>query len=109
MRWAFARRGILAVFPDHLTCGDWVIAYDEFEEAVLSARPGIFVSGYVLRVATAERTVQLGLSRSRFWEGDLPFPVRREAPAPALVWRYRAYRVGVILGMVYLFLESKAR
>lgn len=102
LRWIFARRGTLKVFPDRLECGNWVVPYDEVEESMLSAGEGFLVSGFVLRVRTSDRTYQFGLNRSRFWEGDLPFRVRREAPSPSLVWIHRAVRVAGILGIAYL-------
>ncbi len=78
LHWVTARRALLKVRRDGLQCRDWFIPYDEIQEAVLqSVWPGL-IPGYVLVVRAGGKTYQFGLNWSRFWKGDLPFPVRRE-------------------------------
>ena len=77
--WVTARRGSLKVFQNHLECGDWKIGYVEIKESVLySVRTNFVIPGYVLKVATENKTYHFGLNYGRFWKGTLPFEVQRE-------------------------------
>lgn len=78
LSWVTARRARLRVTRHALVCGDWTIPYQEIQEAVLFSIYSIFIPGYVLRVKTKDVTYQFGLNWGRFWQGELPFPVRRE-------------------------------
>jgi len=51
--WATARRGILKVMSDSLVCGDWIIPYDQIEDATLFSFWSLYLPGYILRVKTA--------------------------------------------------------
>lgn len=79
-KWIISRRGRLKLYSDRLECGDWIIAYDEIDEAVLSSfrSPILRIPGYVLAIRTANDTYHFGLNGSRYWNGELPFPVTRQ-------------------------------
>ena len=92
LRWATSRRAFLKVLTDRLECRDWVIPYDDLEEATLFHGAGLLFPAYVLRVRTKQRTYQFGLNPWRYWRGPLPFPVTRERRSPGrtfLVWAVR--------------------
>ena len=77
--WVVSRRGILKVYDDRLVCGVWTILFTEITGAVLtSIRSTFFLPGYVLRIDTAGKSYHFGLNGRRFWESDLPFPIRGE-------------------------------
>lgn len=100
-RWATARRGFLRVFSDHLECGDWIIPYEQIQEAQVHHGIGMIISGHLLVVRTKERTYQFGLNPNRFWRGDLPFAVQhihRSVGRTALVY---LFRVLLFLGIGY--------
>lgn len=78
--WILSRRGILTIYFDRLTCGDWIVRYDEIESAVLYSIPyfGV-IPCYLLVVETENDVLRFGLNGwNSFWKGELPFPVRRE-------------------------------
>lgn len=65
--WVTARRAILNVFSDRLECGDWKIEYKEIKDSVLySIKTNLIIPGYVLKVATTERTYHFGLNAGSF-------------------------------------------
>ena len=76
--WAFARRAMLQIWSDRLVCGDWTIPYASITEAVLVTVRQAFRPCHILRIRTAERGYQFGLSATDFWAGELPFQVSRE-------------------------------
>lgn len=77
--WVTARRASLKVFSNRLECGDWKIGYEEIKESGLySIRTNFVIPGYVLKVATENKTYHFGLNYGRFWKGTLPFEVQRE-------------------------------
>ena len=79
LSWAFSRRAQLKVYEHCLVCGDWTILHDQIRDAALySVRSTLFIPGYILRIQTDQKTYHFGLNRGRFWQGELPFPVRRE-------------------------------
>ena len=81
-RWMTSRRGILRLYPDRLTCGNWTIPYETIRAAELARfrTPILRIPGYLLSVRTDERTYHFGLNGWRYWEGELPFAVvRRDA------------------------------
>ena len=75
--WVVARRGWLRFLPDRLTLGDWVIPYADIREATLFKLKGL-IGGYVLRVATADRTFQFGMNPWALRGKALPFPHQQE-------------------------------
>ncbi len=77
MRWVTSQRGLLKIFQDHLKCGDWSITYSEVEEAELFKTRSGFIPCYILKIKTRSSTYQFGLNGSKFWEGELPFEVKR--------------------------------
>lgn len=84
--WVVSRRGWLKVYTDRLECGNWVIPYDDIEEAVVfRVRQGIF-PGYVLRVKAQGQIYQFGLNPSRYWAGDLPFAATRARSSLGYSW-----------------------
>lgn len=97
-RWLFSRRAYLVVTEVQLQCGDWVIPFDSLKEAVIYEFESIFfVKGYLLVVKTDNGSFQFGLNPSAYWEGDLPFPVRREQKTLGGLWIRRALFLGAIL------------
>ena len=79
-KWIMSRRARLHLLEDRLDCGDWTIRYDEIREAVLSSfRSHILrIPGFGLAVRTENKTYHFGLNGSRYWDGELPFPVTRQ-------------------------------
>ena len=79
-KWITSRRAKLRLFTDRLECSDWTIRYDDIREAVLTSfrSPILRIPGYVLAARTDDKTYHFGLNGWRYWEGELPFPVRRE-------------------------------
>jgi len=73
-----SRRGKLYVMSDALELGDWRIPYSEIDEAILFSIRQMFIPCYVLCVTSKGKTYQFGLNPGSFWEGNLPFPIRRE-------------------------------
>ena len=63
-KWITSRRGLLKLYSDRLTCGDWTIAYDDIREAVLSSfrSPILRIPGYILAVRTDNDTYHFGLN-----------------------------------------------
>jgi hypothetical protein len=87
--WVLSRRAFLKVFEDHLECGDWRIDYTDITDAVLCSFRSTFlrIPGYILTVATSERTYHFGLNGwGEFWKRDLPFAVRREQGKLGFTW-----------------------
>ena len=78
LSWVTARRGKLEVFSDRIECGDWRIPNEEIEDAVLFKTRPAFRTCYILKIRTADESYQFGLNGNSFWEGELPFEVRRE-------------------------------
>ena len=86
VNWALARRARLVLTQAELICGDWHIPYGEFEDAVLVTIPTRFGEAMNL-IVTWRRVVYQFQLKSQclwrsvmdpFWDGPLPFPVRRE-------------------------------
>lgn len=99
--WVTARRGLLKVYDDHLTCGNWTIPYADVEEAVLFRTRQMFIPGYVLRVKTQGRIYQFGLNSGRFWTSDLPFSVERRTAKLKLSWFSMAVRAAALAVLGY--------
>ncbi|MEW4570273.1 hypothetical protein AB1L88_20595 [Tautonia sp. JC769] len=108
LNWAVSRRGILEVREDALACGDWVIPYQEIEEAVLYSVSQAFIPGYVLMVRTRGVIYQFGLNWGRYWGRELPFPVRREKGKLGYSWQSVAVRVA-FFGLLGYWLWSRIR
>src|SRR3954454_16407518 len=100
--WLVARRGILRVTTDALECGDWRIPYAEMDDAALFSVRQNLIPGYVRRVKAGGRIYKFGLTPTRFWRGELPFPVRREKSVLKYSWFSLAVRVLLLLGLAYL-------
>jgi hypothetical protein len=86
LNWALARRGNLVLTDTEFVCGNWRIPYAEIEEAVLVSIPTLFGTARNLLVMWQGRVYQFQLKSVSswrmkthpFWDGPLPFPVRRE-------------------------------
>lgn len=78
LNWASSRRGRLYIMADSLKCGNWKIPYSEIDEAIVYSMPWLFTRAYILFVKSKGQIYQFGLNPSRFWKGELPFPVKRE-------------------------------
>jgi hypothetical protein len=86
IHWAFARRAKLALMTEELVCGDWRIPYTEIEDATLVSVPTLFGPARNLMVWWQGRVYQFQLKSESwwrmvihpFWDGPLPFRVRRE-------------------------------
>lgn len=109
--WIFSRRAILKLFPDRLECGNWCIAYSDFDEAVLySVRSGLLrIPCYVLRLETSDGTYHFGLNPGKFWKGDLRFPVRREVGRMSYSWTSLATRLVLAGLLIYLLWQQFAQ
>jgi hypothetical protein len=100
--WMLSRRAFLKVYKDRLECGDWIIPYEAMSEAVLFRTRQLLIPCYVLRVKALGRIYQFGLNPGKFWEADLPFPVRREQAALGYSWFSIGIRLAAVLALVYL-------
>ncbi|TWU05437.1 hypothetical protein [Allorhodopirellula heiligendammensis] len=100
-RWMRSRRARLRLFEDRLICGDWSVRYDDIREAVLASfrSPILRIPGYVLSARTDSHTYHFGLNGSRYWKGDLPFPVTRTKTRLRMSWISIAART-VLIGYV---------
>jgi hypothetical protein len=86
LNWAFARRATLVLTDEALVCGDWCIPYEEIADAALVSIPTLFGTARNLMVWWQGRIYQFQLKSESFWrmkthpfwDGTLPFPVRRE-------------------------------
>ena len=79
-KWITARRSTLKLYDDHLECGDWSISFVDIQDAILSKfnSPILRIPGYILAVRTDSNTYHFGLNGWRFWQGELPLPVKRQ-------------------------------
>ena len=107
-RWMTSRRAALRLFDDHLVCGDWKVRYDDIREAVLASfrSPILRIPGHVLSARTDTHTYHFGLNGSRYWKGDLPFPVTRTKTHLRLSWisiTARAILIGYALYAIWLW------
>jgi len=102
LNWVLSRRCTLKVFDDRLECGDWVVPYRDVDEAVLFRVRQMLIPGYVLRVKAQGRIYQFGLNRGKYWDGELPFPVAREAASVGYSWFSIAVRVVLVGCVAYL-------
>lgn len=106
--WLTSRRGMLTVFADHLECGNWRIDYSDITDAVLfSFRSTLLrIPGCILTIATPDRTYHFGLNGwGRFWEGELPFRVRREQGKIGYTWFSIAVRLTLVVCLGYELLK----
>jgi hypothetical protein len=103
-KWVTSRRASLKLYSDRLECGDWIIPYDDIREAVLSSfrSPMLRIPGYVLAVRTDGDTYHFGLNGGRYWEGELPFPLKRQQASLKMSPLSLIARVGLIGYAVYL-------
>jgi hypothetical protein len=100
--WVVSRRAYLKVCDDALECGDWRIAYDTIDEAVLFSTRTMLIPCYVLRVSADGTLYQFGLNPGSFWKGDLPFPVTREKMRLQYSWFSIAVRIAFVGYMISL-------
>jgi hypothetical protein len=103
--WVISRRASLKVFDDRLDCGDWRIDYREIKTAVLCSFRTFFlrIPGYILTVETEDRTYHFGLNGwGRFWNGDLPFELKREKGKLGFTWFSIIVRVILVGYIAYL-------
>ena len=105
LNWIFARRGILHIMSDSLECGDWKITYPEIDEAILYSIPWLFTNAYLLRIKSKGQIYQFVFNPSRFWEGKLPFPVKREK-ANNLYWNIVNIIRFIIFGLLIYWIIS---
>lgn len=78
-KWALARRGSLIVKEDELQMNQWVFPYSEIDEVVLfKTKTLFFITCYILMIKFKGDIYQFGLNPNKFWEGELPFPVKRQ-------------------------------
>jgi hypothetical protein len=105
--WAIARRGELRLTERAIEFGDWIIPYEEIEDAVLLV--GLL---HMLKVRWRETWYQFGLKSlsiwrvvpDPFWSGDTPFRFRKEAaPIGWLLWFF--VRLAILLLLFFFFLR----
>jgi hypothetical protein len=101
LNWVLARRAFLKVFLDRLECGDWIIRYNEIDEAMLFRTRQMLIACYVLRIRSKHRIYQFGLNPGRFWAGELPFPLKRETGSLGYSWFSTVLRVLLFLMILY--------
>ncbi len=99
--WVTARRARLRVTRSSLVCGDWTIPYHDIQEAVLYWISWMLIPGYVLRVKANGVTYQFGLNWGRFWQRELPFPVRRERGRVGYAAFSMVVRIVLLAAIVY--------
>ena len=103
-QWITSRRARLKLFAEHLTCGDWTLEYDEFENAELASfrTPLLRIPGYILTVRTSNQAYHFGVNGGSFWNGDLPFPVSRTKGQLQMSWVSIVARMAVFAGVAIL-------
>lgn len=105
--WVAARRSFLSVFQDRLECGDWTIPYEAMTQAVLFQTHQMWIPCYILKIQTADACYQFGLNGGKFWAGELPFPVTREAGRLQYSTFSIVLRVLLVVALIwYLFFRS---
>jgi hypothetical protein len=100
LNWAVSRRGVLRVYEDRLECGKWVIPYGEIQKGVLFSYRSPFsrIPGYILTVEAQDKTYHFGMNGwGKFWKGELPFEVERQAGSLKFSWVSVIGR-GILLG-----------
>jgi hypothetical protein len=60
VRWAFARRAILRLYDDRITCGNWTIAKADVTDATAFVTQGKLARTAVLQLTTADQVYQFG-------------------------------------------------
>jgi hypothetical protein len=87
INWGLAPRGELRLTTNSLQFQDWIIPYDEIDDAVLLAITlGLAGTGYNLVVNSSGTIYHFQLRSTSlwrwkldpFWMGETPFPLRRE-------------------------------
>jgi hypothetical protein len=105
LNWVVARWTRLIVTPSELRCGNWSIPCSDVEDAeVVTVATGRGVNTRRLILGYRGRTYQFVLNPFRlsvdpFWDGPLPFSVRRESHPIEFSWG-----VGVVLVSVLCIL-----
>jgi len=94
--WLFVRRARLKVTEEGLICGDWEIPYSEIEEAVLRSYSFLWTKSYLLRLRAKDAQYEFGISPSKFWKGEIPFPIKRENSGAA-GWVGNIIRIAIAL------------
>lgn len=107
LSWVTARRSFLSIFHDRLECGNWIIPYGTMTRAVLFETRQMWIPCYILKIQTADACYQFGLNGSKFWAGELPFAVTREAGRLKYSTFSIALRVVLVVALLwYLFSRS---
>jgi len=106
--WVVSRRAILKVMPNALVCRNWVIPYDQIDEAILFSTRQLFIPCYLLRVKSGGTTYQFGLNPGGYWKGELPFPVKREKAKTSYSPFSLIIRILILAYIVYLIWERIA-
>jgi len=75
--WAGGRKGRLRILSDAIEFEDWRIPCSEIDVAILTLVKGIG-KGYFLRIKARGTPYQFSIQGGSHFQGDLPFPVRRE-------------------------------
>lgn len=94
LHWMFARRGILRVWPDRVTCGNWTIPFDDITEAVVYAGASPMGRTRVLMLRTADASWQFGMNP---WADPVP---HLAIPVEERPLEVRLMRLGWLVYMV---------
>jgi hypothetical protein len=105
LNWLASHRGILRVMPDALEFRDWRIPYAEIDVATVVATSHMFIPCYVLQVSSHGRYYQFGLNPGAFWQGELPFPVKRQQAK--LGYSSWSLIIRLVLGLSLIYLAGK--
>ena len=103
MKWITARRAFLKVYQDRIECGDWILPYSAFEEAVLFQTRSGLIPCFILKIRTSNNAFQFGLNGNKFWKGDLPFDVVREKGRLKYSWFSIVFRFLLVAALVWHF------
>ncbi|MBI4881333.1 MAG: hypothetical protein HY812_16985 [Planctomycetes bacterium] len=101
LSWLRIRRGILQVTDTALVMGDLTIRYEKIDEALLLSTRKWFIPGYVLRVRCGSTIHDFCVNWGRFWQGELPFPVRRMKAKVRWTWSALALRAALAAAVLY--------
>ena len=105
LEWLRARRGLLAITPDHAICGDWRIPLDDDTKAVLFfTETGLGRSG-VLELSRDGKSWQFGYGPMADPAAHLPIPVEEIALVGRSKWIARIIRIGILFALAYLLVD----
>lgn len=60
--WALARRASFLIYNDRVECGDWVVRFDDVNEAIVYQTSQWFIPVQILHLTTSNHSYQFGFN-----------------------------------------------